>query len=111
VPFTLTCKLCGNEFTAVTRRRKYCNGACFREMERRYSRQARASWSPERKRASVLVQTALYHGRLVRKPCEVCSKKNALAHHDDYFKPLDVRWLCRSHHALHHAALRKAFAL
>lgn len=24
------------------------------------------------------------------------------AHHDDYSKPLEVRWLCPSHHKLHH---------
>ena len=42
-------------------------------------------------------------GRLVRQPCEVCGSVPTHAHHDDYEKPLDVRWLCRSHHVEHHA--------
>lgn len=24
------------------------------------------------------------------------------AHHDDYSRPLDVRWLCQPHHLEHH---------
>ncbi len=38
--------------------------------------------------------------------CEVaeCDYSGAHAHHDDYLKPLDVRWLCPHHHALWHQA-------
>jgi hypothetical protein len=35
-------------------------------------------------------------------PCEVCKETNVDAHHDDYNKPLDVRWLCKKHHREHH---------
>ena len=39
-----------------------------------------------------------------RKPCEVCgATDNIHAHHDDYDKPLDVRFLCLKHHAEWHA--------
>lgn len=48
------------------------------------------------------VQRALRSGELERKPCEVCGNEKADAHHDDYDKPIDVRWLCRKHHAEHH---------
>lgn len=45
---------------------------------------------------------AISDGTLVREPCEVCGEKRVDAHHDNYDKPLDVRWLCRKHHRLHH---------
>ena len=42
-------------------------------------------------------------GILIKQPCEVCGVMEKVeAHHDDYTKPMDVRWLCRSHHAEHH---------
>lgn len=42
-------------------------------------------------------------GFLIKQPCEVCNTENDVqAHHDDYTKPLDVRWLCRKHHNEHH---------
>ena len=56
--------------------------------------------------AHILVYGALKRGILIRKDCEKCGK-SAQAHHDDYFKPLDVRWLCRSHHMQHHSDMKK----
>ena len=46
---------------------------------------------------------AIKTGKLIRQPCEVCGAEKVDAHHDDYAKPLEVRWLCRSHHKQHHA--------
>lgn len=48
------------------------------------------------------VEKAIKLGILTRQPCEVCNKKNAFAHHDDYSKPLEVRWLCNFHHSEWH---------
>lgn len=38
--------------------------------------------------------TALRRGQLQRAPCEKCGAALAQMHHDDYSKPLQVRWLC-----------------
>jgi len=52
--------------------------------------------------AHVLTGNAIRDGRIERKPCEVCGSTKVHAHHDDYHKPLEVRWLCVTHHAEHH---------
>lgn len=46
-------------------------------------------------------------GKLVPEPCEVCGEK-AEKHHDDYSKPLGVRWLCPTHHRQWHNNLKLA---
>jgi hypothetical protein len=57
--------------------------------------------------AHYAVKKALKDGTLARKPCEVCGSSKSIPHHPDYSKKLDVRWLCRTHHQLEHARLRK----
>ena len=54
--------------------------------------------------AHAKVFDAIKKGKLTRKPCEVCGDEKAVAHHDDYAKPLEVRWLCQSHHKQWHVA-------
>ncbi len=43
---------------------------------------------------------AVKTGKLIRKPCEICGEKKTQGHHEDYLKPLSVRWLCDLHHGL-----------
>jgi ribosomal protein S27AE len=51
-------------------------------------------------------------GKLVPQPCEVCGAINVHAHHDDYSKPLEVRWLCPEDHShVHRGALTAAIAV
>lgn len=53
---------------------------------------------PERYKAHRAVFVAKRNGTLVKLPCEECGSLNVQAHHEDYSKPLDVRWLCKKHH-------------
>lgn len=65
-----------------------------------------ANWrraNAEKYRAHLAVQRALNGGTLAKGACEVCGDENVDAHHDDYDRPLDVRWLCRRHHTRLHA--------
>lgn len=59
---------------------------------------------PSRKKANTAVNNAIRDGRLNRQPCWVCGNK-AVAHHADYDRPLDVVWLCQSHHKQAHALI------
>lgn len=34
--------------------------------------------------------------------CEICESEDVHGHHDDYDKPLSVRWLCQEHHVAWH---------
>lgn len=67
--------------------------------------------NPEKLAAHNAVARALRSGKLVKGPCE-CEGADCNgpvhAHHDDYSKPLEVRWLCGLHHHEHHAAMRRA---
>lgn len=61
---------------------------------------------PQKYAARTAVGNAIRDGYLHRQPCAVCgTETNVEAHHDDYSKPLDVVWLCTTHHAARHAAL------
>lgn len=57
---------------------------------------------PEKYKARYTLRHAVKKGDVVKTTCEVCNNPVVEAHHDDYSKPLDVRWLCRKHHGLHH---------
>lgn len=57
-----------------------------------------------RLKAQTAVATAKRHKLLFPQPCVRCGDE-AIAHHDDYDKPLDVTWLCLSHHKTRHREL------
>lgn len=59
---------------------------------------------PKKYAAHLLVNNRLRDGKLEKKCCEICGSEKSVAHHDDYDKPLEVRWLCQGHHKQWHSA-------
>jgi hypothetical protein len=57
------------------------------------------------------VRNAIKNGNLKKDPCEECGKLKAHAHHDDYSKPLNVRWLCALCRARYHKMKRESNAI
>ena len=115
------CQLCGVAFSAIEYEvnrggGKFCSRYCSRVAQAKINCESRKlgisrsertlAWrksvSLEVHAAHNAVEAALANKSLVRKPCEVCGAIRVDAHHDDYSKPLDIRWLCRSHHLQHH---------
>lgn len=54
---------------------------------------------PDKNKARALMAKAIRDGVLKRMPCEVCAEVKSEGHHEDYFKPLEIKWLCKKHHA------------
>jgi hypothetical protein len=94
------CSGCGVEPTKPSRRYCLkCHAAYMREWRKTHPVSKEQQVKIE---ARVMASMAQAVGILKEQPCEVCGAK-AEKHHDDYLKPLEVRWLCREHHLEHHA--------
>lgn len=54
---------------------------------------------PDRYKARTAVGNAVRDGRLIRPDvCPICNEGQPQAHHEDYSKPLEVKWCCRRCH-------------
>lgn len=119
----LVCSSCRSAYEKAWRRRRneegrhVVSGKMPREYHRAYDRVYFLDESNRQRRNALMrkytkdptlrvrhiarwkVTRAVKSGRLVKQPCEVCGLTAVQAHHDDYSKPLDVRWLCITHHA------------
>src|SRR5690349_19155969 len=80
------CKSCHNKYVESRRNRSKKNRTNVEWRKRNI----------DKYRAQQAVIVAVRHGELVKPDsCESCSAKKRLhGHHDDYRKPLSVRWLC-----------------
>ena len=109
------CSKCGvvkpaNEFHKNSRRpdglQRYCK-PCKSENDKTRAHKIRAhvKKNPVRRRAHHAVERAIKSGDIVAlENCSECGTKARLdGHHDDYAKPLNVRWLCRGCHQRWHA--------
>lgn len=93
---------------ATARQRRW--RAANRERYNANMRAWQARQGAEARRAKAAVGKAVKAGEMIRPLwCEACGADARLqGHHDDYSKPLDVRWLCKACHARHHAFTRRA---
>lgn len=67
-------------------------------------RRAYRQGNPVKRHAQKAVRSALRTGKIARaESCKQCDAVGPLhGHHDDYAKPLEVRWLCPAcHHSWH----------
>ena len=53
---------------------------------------------PEKVFARNTLNHAIEHGKVTRQSCTQCGQQDAQAHHPDYAQPLQVVWLCWTHH-------------
>lgn len=111
------CDYCGNKAweklsSYKKKKRHFCNEQCywkFRmfdmpiEDHNRYGTGHTPEEKSKRIKARASLNYAIKSGKLERKPCEI---ENCVdwpeAHHDNYNKPLDVKWLCFKHHREYH---------
>jgi hypothetical protein len=103
----MPCATCGDRFKPQWWHKKEANYTCC-ECRRKASRRKTELKYPDRVKARRRVLKALKDGILIRGPCIVCGDPKSQGHHDDYRRPLDVKWLCQKHHLALHADKRSA---
>lgn len=98
------------------KKRHFCGQSCYsdfratklpKEEQHRYGTGLSSAEQAKRRKARSDLNHAVRDGKIsVGLICEVeeCSEPPE-AHHDDYSKPLEVRWLCFEHHRAHHKAI------
>lgn len=101
------CKECAKEDVRANRRKNVEKYRAYdRERGNRqpaeYLKNYRVNY-PNKYKATNMVNNAIRDGKLFKEPCEICGSEDSVhAHHDDYLKPLNVRWLCAAHHSQWH---------
>ena len=64
--------------------------------------------NPKKRKAEIFFRNYMRYHPELKQPCEVCSTlEKVQGHHEDYDKPLEVRWLCPKHHKARHKELKE----
>lgn len=90
--------------STIRRNKKFLSTEKGKAMASKVRKRYRAA-NKEKYKAHWTVSHAIRSGKLIKGSCEVCGATKAHAHHDDYSKPLEVRWLCPKCHVSHHRLL------
>lgn len=114
--FFAVCDYCGKKYHTrksafQKRKRHFCSRECYskyrseilpREEQHRYGKGYSQEERAKRKKAREIFNHYVRDKHIEKQPCEVCGKSETEAHHDNYDKPLVVRWLCFDCHRRWH---------
>lgn len=106
VNMLVPCSRCGGPRDRAGQ--KYCR-ACHAAYQREH-RPKYSELTPEQRLKSnsrTHANVAQKRGQIVKKPCEKCGDPESEKHHEDYSKPLEVRWLCARCHRVEHETIPK----
>ncbi len=95
------CELCREAESAYQAEYRRLNLERLRAYDRTARRDSRLRDDPQKRKVR---WDAWYATKGQAQPCEACGREDAQRHHDDYAKPLEVRWLCPPCHAKEHRA-------
>ncbi len=105
--YCYTCKACRKVFfkTYNASDHRINLGRKYYYADPKKAYESRVKWAYKNKTKTVAMATvhrAIKRGFLTKQPCCICGALRSAAHHSDYNKPLEVMWLCHSHHRAWH---------
>lgn len=106
--FYTHCKKCHNEYHRILRRTTWreksiesCRRYYLKNKKRILKRQRKAKVltlqtkaGRKKDKAHQYIAYQKRMGKLIPQPCELCRNPKTEAHHDNYDKPKEIRWLC-----------------
>jgi len=102
----LTCSKCNKLKESNRLQYGYCK-SCHNE-NMRHKRPKHSELTPEQRlkaNCRSYLNQYIIRGKIIKPQyCSIpgCLNTNLQAHHDNYSKPLDVKWLCLQHHIEYH---------